>query len=104
MCGKVYDIKFTKVAIKDYDLLDRAGLSRKRDELIDIVEQDPFQSPPPYKALKGDKKGAYSRRINKKHRFVYAVLPNADRARNENGELYEGVVKIITMWTHYERI
>jgi len=104
MCVRVYDVRFTKVAAKDYDLLGNAGLHVKRDELIDIVKENPFQSPPPYKALKGDKKGAYSHRINKKHRFVYAVLPNEDNAKNEDGELYKGIVKIITMWTHYERM
>ena len=104
MCAKVYDIKFTKLAAKDYDLLEKSGLKWKRDELIDIVEKNPFQNPPPYKALKGDKKGAYSRRINIKHRFVYSVLPNTDNAKDENGELYEGIVKIVSMWTHYERI
>ena len=100
----MYDVKLTKTAAKDYDLLQTAGLCRKRDELINIIENDPFQNPPLYKALKGDKKGAFSRRINKKHRFVYTVLPNSDNIKDENGDLYEGVVKIITMWTHYDRM
>ena len=103
MCVKVYEVKLTKVATKDYDLLKKAGLQAKRDELIDVVEKNPFQNPPPYKPLKGDKKGAYSRRINRKHRFVYAVLKNTSNAKDETGKLYDGVVKIISMWTHYER-
>ena len=104
MCVKVYAVKLTKTAAKDYDLLENAGLHRKRDELLDLVEKSPFQSPPPYKVLKGDKQGAYSRRINKKHRFVYSVLPNSYNEKDEKGELYEGIVKIVSMWTHYERM
>ena len=49
-------------------------------------------------------KGAYSRRINKKHRFVYEVSPNKEQIADENGVPYEGFVKILSMWTHYERI
>jgi len=54
------------------------------------------------KSLKGDMKGLYSRRINKQHRIVYDVLPNDDMLKDDLGELYKGIVKIIRMWTHYE--
>ena len=104
MCEKVYDVRLTKLAARDYDLLEKAGLRKKRDELLGIVEKAPFQNPPPYKALKGDKHGAFSRRINRKHRFVYAVLPNTDNIKDEHGIPYKGIVKIISMWTHYERM
>jgi len=100
----VYDVKFTKQVAKDYELLEKAQLHKKRDELLDIVEVNPFEFPPEYEAMKGDKKGLYSRRINRKHRFVYEVLPNLDNAKDENGEHYEGIVKIVSMWTHYERL
>ena len=100
----MYAVRFTKLAAKDYDLLEKAGLCSKRDELIDIVERNPFQNPPPFKQLKGDKNGALSRRINKKHRFVYSVLANTEHIKDDNGEFYDGIVKIITMWTHYERM
>jgi len=92
------------VAAKGYDMLEKAGLRRKRDELLGIVEQDPFQYPPEYEIMKGNMKGLYSRRINRKHRFVYEVLPNSDNAKDENGEPYDGIVKVLTMWTHYEQI
>jgi len=99
----VYEVKFTKLATKDYDLLENAGLSEKRDELLDIVEQNPSQYPPEFEVMKGNKKGLYSRRINRKHRFVYEILPNIENKKDENGNLYDGIVKIVTMWTHYER-
>ena len=99
----MYAVKLTKQAAKDYDLLEKSGLHWKRDELLDIVSINPFQYPPRYEILKGDMKGACSRRINKKHRFVYEVLPNVDNLTDENGDLYEGIVKVVSMWTHYER-
>jgi Txe/YoeB family toxin of toxin-antitoxin system len=66
------------------------------------MKNNPFQIPPEYEKLNGDMKGLYSRRINKKHRLVYDVLPNAENLTDENGELYKGIVKVISMWTHYE--
>jgi len=59
-------------------------------ELLKLLEEDPFQNPPPYEKLVGDLAGAYSRRINIQHRLVYQVLPNVR------------VVKVIRMWTHHD--
>jgi len=100
----VYEVRLTRLAAKDYDLLEKAGLHIKRDELLNISEKDPFQYPPEYEVMKGDKKGLFSRRINRKHRFVYAVFPNTENEKDKYGNLYEGIVKIISMWTHYERL
>jgi Txe/YoeB family toxin of toxin-antitoxin system len=58
--------------------------------LLDILSENPFQNPPQYEKLVGDLAGAYSRRINIKHRLVYQVF-EADRT-----------VKVLRMWTHYE--
>lgn len=98
----MFDIQLTKQAQKDAELIANAGLKSKAVGLINVVRVDPFQNPPPYEALKGDKKGAYSRRINRQHRFVYEVLPSTDNLKDNNGELFKGIVKIIRMWTHYE--
>jgi Txe/YoeB family toxin of toxin-antitoxin system len=100
----MYEVKFTKQAAKDYDLLENAGLYKKRDQLIEMVEKNPYQNPPPYEIMKHDYKGAISRRINRKHRFVYEILPNTDNLKDEAGVPFIGVIKIITMWTHYERL
>ena len=59
-------------------------------KILEILINDPFQHPPSYEKLVGDLKGAYSRRINVRHRIVYQVLKK-DR-----------IVKVIRMWTHYE--
>ncbi|MEE8594152.1 MAG: Txe/YoeB family addiction module toxin [Candidatus Bipolaricaulota bacterium] len=83
-------IVFTKQAQKDARKLAEAGLKRKAEELLEIVQRDPLQSPPSFEKLVGDLAGAYSRRINIQHRLVYQIVED------------EQVVKIIHMWTHYE--
>jgi Txe/YoeB family toxin of toxin-antitoxin system len=65
-------------------------LKAKAQQLLTILQSDPWQNPPPYEKLMGDLSGAYSRRINIQHRLVYQVL-EAQKA-----------VKILRLWTHYE--
>jgi Txe/YoeB family toxin of toxin-antitoxin system len=81
---------FTKQAQKDAKKLAAAGLRSRAERLLDILRENPYQSPPPFEKLVGDIAGAYSRRINIQHRLVYEIL-------NE-----QKVVKVIRMWTHYE--
>ncbi|EIF41861.1 addiction module antitoxin [gamma proteobacterium BDW918] len=87
MTWKLY---YTKQAQKDARKLASSGLKNKAQELLQLIEQDPYQKPPPYEKLIGDLAGAYSRRINIQHRLVYQVLEE-DKA-----------VKIVRLWTHYE--
>lgn len=81
---------FTNQALKDAKKLSAHGLRPKAETLLEILEKNPFQSPPPYEKLVGDLSGAYSRRINIQHRLVYQVLAEIR------------TVKVIRMWTHYE--
>ena len=81
---------YTKQARRDARKLASGGLKTKAEELLAILERDPFHSPPPYEKLVGDLAGAYSRRINIQHRLVYGVLES------------ERIVKVIRMWTHYD--
>lgn len=85
-----WGLVFTRDAYKDAKKVQGAGLRARVDALLAILRVDPFQNPPPYERLVGDLAGAYSRRINIKHRLVYQVY-KAERA-----------VKILRMWTHYE--
>ena len=85
-----WKVVFTKQAQKDARRLAAAGLKSKAEELIEILRQDPWRSPPPFEKLLGDLAGAYSRRINIQHRLVYQVLKE------------ERIVKILRLWTHYE--
>jgi toxin YoeB len=81
---------YTKQARKDAKKLAAAGLKLKAQEILAILEVDPFQSPPPFEKLVGDLSGAFSRRINIQHRLVYQVLED------------ERIVKVLRMWTHFE--
>jgi len=83
-------VVFTKQAQKDARNLSSAGLKDKAQQLLSVLAENPFQTPPPYEKLVGDLSGAYSRRINIQHRLVYQVV-----------EL-ERTVKVLRMWSHYE--
>ena len=86
----MWRIVFTKQAHKDAKKFAAGGLRPKTEKLLDILRENPYQTPPPFEKLLGDLSGAYSRRINIQHRLVYQVLAE------------EKVVKVIRMWTHYE--
>ncbi len=84
-----YKILYSKFALKDAKKLTQVNLDKKAQELIKIIQIDPFQNPPPFEKLVGNLTGAYSRRINIKHRLVYEV-------REE-----DKVIRILRMWSHY---
>jgi len=86
----VWKVVFTKQALKDAKKINSAGLKEKAENILSILQQNPFQNPPSYEKLVGDLSGAFSRRINIQHRMVYQVY--------EKGK----TVKVIRMWTHYE--
>ena len=85
----MWEIKFTKAAEKDKKLLKQAGLDSKAKKLLNLIADDPFQTPPSFEKLIGDLKGYYSRRINIQHRIVYKVYTELK------------IVVIHAMWTHY---
>lgn len=88
----VYKIVYTKDSIKDIEKIKGTNLDKKVLALIEIIKNNPFQTSPPYEKLVGDLQGLYFRRINIKHRLVYQVFESVQ------------TVKIISMWTHYEKI
>ena len=85
-----WNLVFSKYALKDAKKLSAAGLREKTQTLLDILEVDPLQNPPPFEKLVGDLKGAYSRRINIQHRLVYEIFRK------------EKIVRVLRMWTHYD--
>lgn len=85
-----WEVVFAKHATKDAKKLAAAGLKSKAQELLEVLQNDPFQNPPTYEKLVGDLDGAYSRRINIQHRLVYEVFKK------------ERIVRVLRMWTHYE--
>ena len=97
----MYRIVFTKQAAKDAKKLKSAGLDSKAKSLVAVVEKDPFAYPPAFEPLVGNLTGLYSRRINRQHRFVYEVL---EEPMASGGAEYDGTVKVLSMWTHYETV
>jgi toxin YoeB len=85
-----WQLLYTNQAQKDAKKLAHSGLRDKAQELLSIVQSNPYQTPPPYEKLSGGLNGAYSRRINVQHRLVYQVVEASHH------------VKILRMWTHYE--
>lgn len=59
---KKWLLVYTTQSQKDAKKLSSAGLRIKAEELIKILETNPFQNPPRYEKLVGDLSGAYSRR------------------------------------------
>jgi Txe/YoeB family toxin of toxin-antitoxin system len=85
-----WKIVITKQAQRDARKIAAAGLRPKAQKLLDILSENPLQTPPPYEKPVGDLSGTYSRRINIQHRLVYQILEDIK------------TVKVIRMWTHYE--
>jgi Txe/YoeB family toxin of toxin-antitoxin system len=85
-----WKVVFTKQAQKDAKKISSSGLKSKAEEIIEILRNDPYQTPPPCEKLIGDLSGACSRRLNIQHRIVYQIYND------------EKIVKVIRMWTHYE--
>jgi len=50
------------------------GLKEKARALLEVLEANPYQNPPPYEKPVADFAGAYSRRITIQHRVVYQFL------------------------------
>jgi len=85
-----WQLVYTRQAQKDARKLAASGLRGQAQELLMVIEANPFQNPPPYEKLVGDLAGSCSRRINIQHRLVFQVL--------EAGK----IVKVLRLWTHYE--
>ena len=81
---------FTKQAQKDAHKLAAAGRKPKAERLLNVLKENPFQTPPSYEKLIGDLSGADSRRINIQHRLVYQVLAG------------KHIIKVLRLWTHYD--
>ena len=92
MCESKMEIVFTKQAAKDFEnIKQNPTLLKKVVALLDLIERNPFATPPTYEKLIGFE-SVYSRRINIQHRLVYQVYEN------------KKTIKIIRMWTHYDNL
>ena len=87
----MYKLVYSKETVKDIPKLKAAHLDKKVKALLELIKEDPFKIPPRYEKLVGNLSSLYSRRINIQHRLVYEVFED------------EQIIRIISMWTHYER-
>ena len=85
-----WELAFSRQALKDAKKAKAAGLKPKLEELLAILQIDPFHNPPSFEKLVGDLAGACSRRVNIHNRLIYEVFSE------------EHVVRVLRMWTHYE--
>ncbi len=86
----MWEIVYTKQAVKDSKKIAECGLKERAQSLIVILKEDPFKNPPSYKKLLGDFNGAYSRRINIQQRLIYQIFEE------------KGIVRVLRIWTRYE--
>ena len=84
-----WTLKFSKQAVKDSFLLRDKKLDDKAKQLLEILRNNPYQSPPTFEKLVGLDE-TYSRRINITHRLVYRI--KKDRK----------LIEIISMFRHYQ--
>lgn len=95
----MYLIKYDRQVAKDIKNLKSAKLDVKAKSLIEILRKNPLE--PRYEDLVGNLSGLYSRRINIQHRLVYEIFNEEITVDNVK---YEGTIKIIRMWTNYEKV
>ena len=85
-----WHLVFTKQAQKDAKRISHSGLKPQAERLLNILKENPYQTPPPYEKLLGDLTGACSRRINIQHRLVYQIVDDVK------------TVKVLRLWPHYQ--
>ncbi len=85
-----WSVILSKHAVKDIKKLKHAGLAGSAKQLLELLAENPFTTPPKYEKLVGNLSGFYSRRINIQHRLVYSI------------DMERRVVHILRMWSHYE--
>ena len=97
----MYSVDMSNQAEKDHEYVLRGGLSKKLSEILRTVEEAPYRPTQHFERLTNNLKGLYSRRLNLHNRFIYEVQPNDEDLRHpETGELYEGIVYVVSMWGH----
>jgi len=85
-----WQLIYSKRANKDSNRLYSANLHNKAKSILEAIQKDPYVIPPPCEKLIADLAGAFSRRINLKHRLVYKIRHD------------ERIVEILSMFNHYE--
>jgi Txe/YoeB family toxin of toxin-antitoxin system len=88
----MYKIQRIKQAKKDMEVCIRAGFEEQLNEIRKTVKRDPYENSQGFERLKSNLKGYCSRKIGKGNRFLYSVHKNTNGIRDENGNLYDGII------------
>jgi Txe/YoeB family toxin of toxin-antitoxin system len=80
-------VVFAPDAVLDAPRVAAAGYKARVAELLALLSRDPFESSPPYIALRGDLQGAFARRLDLRQCLLYEVLRE------------ERVVRVLRLWT-----
>lgn len=83
-----YEIVFSPKGKRQYEIAVQNGFGQKVNNIITSLMSNPYN--PPCEKLTKDLKGAFSKKINSKHRIVYTI------------EKKNKVVEIIRCWDHYD--
>jgi len=98
----MYQIDPMRRAKKEFEIAKKNGYGEELNRILKTVEKDPFEPTPGqyFEALVGQLKGMYSRRLDYYNRFIYEVFPNTKGAVDDDGNLYEGIVRVYESWGH----
>lgn len=85
-----YRVILSRQACKEAEYIKAAKLGQRVQELLALLAEDPYRTPPPCEKLKGRLFGFYSRRMNRQHRMVYDVKGDG--------------VPVLSLWSHDEQM
>ena len=87
----MYELEFTKTVLSDIAILKKSQpvLYEKVRKFLKELREHPFTGTGHPEALKNDKSGKWSRRIDKKHRLIYEVMEGK-------------IVLLISAYGHYD--
>jgi len=97
----MYKLRWSKRARKDAVKIESAGFKKHVAAIMATIRRNPYEPTQQFEKIRRNPP-RYSRRINVRHRFVYTVLSNTEGLKDENGKLYDGIIGIVSMWSHYE--
>ncbi len=78
------EIIYSDEALKDIEYWKKSGnkiIQKKIQQLLDAIEENPFEGIGKPESLKHNLSGLWSRRINHQHRVIYKLLENKKAIR-----------------------
>ncbi|WP_208111004.1 type II toxin-antitoxin system YoeB family toxin [Pedobacter duraquae] len=87
------EIRFSELALKQRDLIKKSGdlsAQKKISKFLQEIVDNPYGGTGHPEQLKRYKIRTFSRKIDKKNRFIYS-LP-----------LTENIIEVLSIWGHYE--